>query len=150
MLDVEAQAPDRLVLVGKILKDLGDKGLQRELYRGLNRASMKLKADAKAEAGRRLPQRGGLAKRVAGAKLSTRRRGGRNPGVSIQAKGMAQLAGIDAGQVKHPVFGNRDVWVTQDITSGWFSEPMEAGRDEAAAAIGEALDDLAVKIAWRD
>lgn len=149
MLELDVDPPDKLDLVARTLRDLGDKDLSRELFRGLNRASTKLKAAAKAEAGRRLPQRGGLARRVAGAKLSTRRVAGRNPGVKIQAKGMAQLAGMDAGQVLHPVFGNRDVWVTQDITGGWFSEPMEAGRDEAAAAIDDMLDDLAQQVARR-
>lgn len=146
-MDVDVEVPDRLDLVARVLRDLGDKELNRELFRGLNRASQKLKADAKDEAGRRLPHRGGLNRRVAGAKLATRRRGGRNPGVAITARGMDQLGLMDAGQVKHPVFGNRDVWVTQEITGGWFSEPMEAGKDEAAAAVEEVLDDLAVKVA---
>lgn len=147
MLDPKIEAPDKLDLVARILRGLGDKELSRELYRGLNRATTKLRADAKAEAGRRLPQRGGLAARVAAARLSTRRRGGRNPGVRIQASGMDQLARMDEGQVKHPVYGNRNVWVTQQISDGWFSEPMEAGKGEAAAAIEEALDDVAIQVA---
>lgn len=149
MLDASATPPEKLDLVARTLRGLGDKDLSRELFRGLNRATTKLKADARAEAGERLPRRGGLAARVAKAKLSTRRKGGRNPGVTIQAKGMAQLAGMDAGAVKHPVYGNRDVWVTQQITPGWFSEPMEAGRDEAFDAIEEVLDDLAAQLALR-
>jgi hypothetical protein len=147
--EIKVEAPDKLDLVARTLRDLGDKDLSRELYRGLNRATTKLKADAKEEASKRLPRAGGLARRVAGAKLSTSRRGGRNPGVSIRAKGMAQLAGMDAGRVSHPVFGNRDVWVTQDITPGWFSDPMEAGKGEVKVAIEDVLDDLATQAARR-
>lgn len=147
--DFEVDAPDRLDLVARTLRDIGDKDLSRELFKGLNRATTKMKAEAKAEAGKRLPQRGGLARRVAGAKLSTRRRGGRNPGVRIQAAGMPQLAGMDAGRVLHPVYGNRDVWVPQEITGGWFSEPMEAGKDEAAAAIEDTLEEIAIEAARR-
>lgn len=147
--DIKIDAPDRLDLVARVLRDMGDKDLARELYRSLNRATTKLKAEAKDEAGRRLPHRGGLARRVAAAKLSTSRRGGRNPGVSIRARGMDQLAGMDAGRVKHPVFGNRDVWVTQSITPGWFSDPMKDGADEARDAIENAMDDVAVQVARR-
>jgi hypothetical protein len=147
MLEADVDPPDKLDLVVRTLRDLGDKELTRELSRGLARATERLKADAKANAGRRLPQRGGLAARVAGAKLSTRRKSGRNPGVSIQARGMDQLGMMDSGQVKHPVFGNRGAWVVQSIRPGWFSEPMEEGRDEVAAAIGEVLDDVATRLA---
>ncbi len=149
MFDAKVDTPDKLDLVARVLRDLGDKDLSRELFRGLNRATTKLKADAKDEAGRRLPQRGGLAQRVAGARLSTRRKGGRNPGVAIVAKGMDQLAAMDAGQVKHPVYGNRDVWVSQQVTGGWFSDPMAAGKDDVARDVEEVLDDLAAKIARR-
>jgi hypothetical protein len=148
MIEADVDPPD-LAAVARALRDLGDKDLNRELSRGLNRASAELKADAKAEAGRRLPQGGGLAARVAGAKLSTRRKSGRNPGIAIQASGMSQLAGMDEGRVMHPVYGNRDVWVTQEITAGWFSEPMEAGKDEAAAAIENVLEDMASQVARR-
>lgn len=144
--EIRVDPPDKLDLVARVLRDLGDKDLSRELYRGLNRVTTKLKADAKEEAGKRLPHSGGLAARVAGAKLSTSRRRG---GVSIRAKGMDQLAVMDAGQVTHRVYGNPEVWVTQDITPGWFSDPMNAGKGEVADAIEEVLDDLAVQAARR-
>lgn len=147
--EIVTEAPDRLALIAHVLRDMGDKELSRELYRGLNRATTKLKADAREEAGRRLPQRGGLARRVAAARMSTVRRGGSNPGVSIRAKGMAQLAGMDAGRVRHPVFGNRAVWVVQEVTGGWFSDPMLAGGDDARKAIEQAMDDVAVQVARR-
>lgn len=143
------EPPDKLDLVASVLRALGDKDLSRELYRGLNRASTDLKRDAKDEAGRRLPRRGGLAARVANSRLSTGRRGGSNPGVVIRARGMDQLGLMDRGAVRHPVYGNREAWVTQDITGGWFSDPMEAGRPKVVGAIEDVLDDLAVKVARR-
>lgn len=146
MTEISVELPDRLALISKVLKDVGDKDLQRELYRGLNRVTTGLKADAQREAGARLPRGGGLAARVAGAKLTTSRARG---GISIRAKGLAQLAGMDAGTVKHPVYGNRGAWVSQGVTPGWFSDPMRAGKDEVAKAIGEVLDDLAVEAARR-
>lgn len=149
MIGIEVAAPDKLDLVARVLRDLGDKDLRRELYAGLNRATKEVRAEAKAEAGRRLPQRGGLARTVSGARLSTRRVGGRNPGVRVVAKGLNQLSLLDKGAVIHPVFGNRDVWVTQKITGGWFSDPMEGSRDEIAREIDGMLDDVAAKAVRR-
>lgn len=143
------KAADKLDLVARTLRDLQDKGLTRELTKALNRATDELKREAKDEAGKRLPQRGGLAQRVAQSKLSTRRRSGRNPGIRITAKGLDQLEAMDRGFVKHPVWGNRDVWVTQEITPGWFSDPMEQGRPEVARRIEQALDELAAELARR-
>jgi hypothetical protein len=148
MLETTIDGADKVALVAKALRDLGDRDLSRELSRGLNRVTDGLKEDAKEEAGKRLPHRGGLAERVLQAKLSTRRKSGRNPGIRISAKGMDQLELMDQGLVRHRVFG-QDVWVTQKITGGWFSDPMEAGRDDVERAIEGVLDEVAVKLAHR-
>lgn len=132
--------------VARALRNLGDKDLQRELYRGLNRVTTDLKKDAKEEAGKRLPRRGGLAAKVAKSRLSTHRQGGRNPGLVIRAKGMPQLPQIDKGVVRHPVYG-RGQWVTQQVQGGWFTEPMIEGRDEIVDALDTLLEDLAKKAA---
>jgi hypothetical protein len=146
MLDAQIDVPAKLDLVVRTLRDLGDRELQRELFRGVNRVTEQLKQDARESALRKLPRRGGLAERVAGAKLSTRRRGGRNPGIRVTASGMGQLGALDRGQVRHPVYGD-EPWVVQQVTPGWFSEPMEAGRDDVARALEELLDDLAAQLA---
>lgn len=143
------RAAEKLDLVASTLRDLQDKGLTRELSKALNRATEELKRDAKDNAGEVLPHRGGLAERVKAAKLATRRRSGRNPGLRITAKGLDQLEAMDRGFVKHPVWGNRDVWVTQEVTPGWFTTPMEDGRVEVARRIDEALDELAAELARR-
>ncbi len=143
----EIETTENLDLVARVLRDLGDKDLQRELYRGLNRVTSELKNDARREAGQRLPSRGGLAGKVAKSRLATKRVYGSNPGLKITAAGMKQLPQMDQGTVKHPVHGNRSVWVTQSITGGWFTEPMFEGRDEIRSALDDLLEDLAQKAA---
>lgn len=144
-------AADKLGLVAATLRDLQDKGLTRELTKALNKATEELRRDALENAGEVLPQRGGLAERVEStAKLSTRRRSGRNPGIRIMAKGMPGLEQMDRrGRLRHPVWGNRNVWVTQEIKPGWFTEPMQDGKPEVAYRIEQALDELAVELARR-
>lgn len=146
--DFEVRGAEKLGKVAKDLRRLGDKELSKELYAGLNRATKPMRANAKKSAENNLPRAGGLNKRVARARLSTRRRGGKNPGVKIVAKGMDQLALMDKGTVRHPVYGNRGRWVNQPIpdAEGWFTKPMEDGKPEAQREIVKALDAVAKKI----
>lgn len=143
----EIETAQNLDLVAKVLRDIGDKELSRELYRGLNRVTADLKKDAKAEALKRLPSRGGLARRVASSRMATKRLYGANPGLKITASGKAQLPAMDEGTVRHPVYGNRSTWVDQQVSGGWFSEPMFEGRDEIRSALDDLLEDLAAKAA---
>lgn len=145
----EVRGAEKFEKVAKALKQAGDKELRKELYSSINRATKPMRANAKKSAERNLPRAGGLNKRVARARMSTRRVTGKNPGVKIVAKGMDQLALMDSGMVRHPVWGNRGRWVNQPIpdAEGWFSKPMEDGKPEAAREIVHALDGVAKKLA---
>lgn len=145
-----ARAAAKLDEVVATLRDLQDKGLTRQLTKALNKATEELRREAQERAGEILPQRGGLAEIVEHSKLSTRRRGGRNPGIRIAAKGLAQLENIDRkGEFRHPVWGNRNVWVTQKVASGWFTRPMFENQDDVTRRIDQALDELAAELARR-
>lgn len=145
----EVRGAEKFERVAKALKQAGDKDLRKELYAGLNRATKPLRGEAKKSAGANLPRAGGLNKRVARARFSTRRRTGKNAGITIVAKGMDQLALMDRGFVRHPVYGNRRRWVVQPIpdAEGWFSKPMEDGKPQAQREIVKSLDDVAKKLA---
>lgn len=148
-MDLQVKGADKLDKVARALREAGDKELQKELYAGLNRATKPLRGAAKESALENLPHRGGLNRRVARARMSVRRRGGKSPSIKIVAKGM-QLGRIDArGQVKHPVYGHRDRWVIQNISKaeGWFTEPMQKGAPEVRKELIRTLDQIARKIA---
>lgn len=149
MAGIEIQGAEKFERVAKALKKVGDKELRKELYSALNRATKPMRANAKKSAQQRLPRTGGLNKRVARARMSTKRSTGKNPGVKIVARGMDQLSLIDQGHVRHPVWGNRGRWVNQPIpdAEGWFTEPMREGAPEARREIVKALDDVAGKLA---
>lgn len=140
--DFTVRGLEQFQKLSKDLRSAGDKDLRRELYRGLNRATKPLKEDAKANARAVLPSRGGLADRVARARLSTRAKAGKNPSVRIEAKDAkgrkVDLARLDQGTLRHLVYG-RKPWVQQSVQPGWFTEPMERGvthvRKEVLAAI---------------
>lgn len=151
MADLSITGADKFAKVAKALKQAGDKELQKELYSALNRATKPMRAEAKKSAEQRLPHAGGLNKRVARARMSTRRKTGKNPGVKIVATGMSQLAMMDKGRVRHPVWGNRGRWVNQPIpqAEGWFTEPMQEGKPIAQREIIKTLNAVARKLARR-
>lgn len=47
---------------------------------------------------------------------------------------------------RHPLFGNRDVWVTQRGKPGWFDDPLNARRAEYRARVERAVADMATRI----
>jgi hypothetical protein len=79
----------------------------------------------------------------------------RDPGVSVTGQagsfgGTGHAAGrgrklrsLDAGELHHPLWGNREHWYRQEVTPGWFTGPAEDGGPRVREAIGKALEDVA-------
>lgn len=145
-MDVEVRGLDDLQKVTKALRAAGDqgKGLKKEFYAGLNRATKEVRADMKANIPGALPSRGGLADEVARTtSLTTSATGsGRNPGVRIRARGRRAIARMNrTGSFRHPVFGNKNVWVEQTagVTKGFLDEPFEKSKPHLQDAVIDAI-----------
>jgi hypothetical protein len=70
----------------------------------------------------------------------------RDPGVAItgQARSKARkLRSLDAGELHHPLWGDREHWYRQEVQPGWFSGPAEAAGPRVREAIGKALEGVA-------
>ncbi len=148
MTDFVITGAEQLQRLTRRIRDSGDKNLRRELAKALNRATKKPKADARANARQRLPRRGGLAELVAKSKLSTRNRtqGRGNPVLQIVAVNQDNIRNINAGTVRHPVFGHHDRWVNQPVTKGWFSDAMKGAAPEVRKELAVALSELERKL----
>lgn len=133
-------------VVAMKLRDAAHDDLEREILQALEKASVPLRKDAKASALKRLPQRGGLNVLVAESIMTVRRRAG---GITVVAKGMTQLAKTNNGEIRHPVYGNRGAWVTQQIplAKDWFYKPFHDGAGKISRELKQALDEVARKIA---
>lgn len=139
---IEIQGAEQFAALSKRLRDAANKGLQREMSKQITAAMRPLTAAIRASAASTLPQSGGLAARIAKSQMRTRRRAS---GVSLTASNAYTLKRIDAGSVRHPVFGHGS-WVTQAVTPGWWTRPTTAFTPQARAAVQRALDDVAAKI----
>jgi hypothetical protein len=131
------------------LKETGQRGLRKELLRGVRTAARSAIPDIEAAAAADLPKRGGLAADVAGQKWSARSSmAGPVASVRIVGQGMRELKDIDQGVVRHPVFGNRDVWKRQTagITPGFFSGTLQKKAPEVRRQIDQVMRDVKLKI----
>ena len=148
MLDLRVEGADEFARLSRQLRELGDKELRRDLYKGIQRATKPLKEKAKDAARRDLPSSGGLNEFVAKSKFSTKTRGGgKEPGVRISVvKAGHDIRRIDKGVLRHPVFGNMNVWVSQPVKPGWFTHTLAEESDPVRRELLEVFDDVARRL----
>lgn len=145
--DVRITGADNLATLAKELKRIGDNDLRKEMLRGIRTATKPMVAAAKESAHDELPKAGGLNEIVARSKFSTRTRtAGRSPGVRVVAASGINVGSIDRGRLRHPVFGNREAWVTQQVKPGWFTDAMNAHADEVRRELMAALERVARQV----
>jgi hypothetical protein len=133
-----------------------EKQIPKNLRHQVRRNAESLAERAKQKV-RRLPVRGragttGLRQRVAagvhvvdvvnGSRISTSMA---ERDESIIPRGLDRKVGW-----RHPVYGNREVWVQQrPYVSGWFTDTIADGHDEIEHDLDEVLNDAAERIAAR-
>lgn len=136
---------EQLRLLGTRFKAAGNGDLKKELLAGIRVAVKKMIPAVQQGAHDRLPHSGGLADRVAGQKFAARTSLASGK-VSLTGSGMKSLTDIDKGRLRHPVFGDRDVWKQQSVTPGFFSGPIESHLPTVHAEIDDVLSSLAKKL----
>ena len=138
----------RLRQIRANLKAAGEKRIAREFNRALKDAAKPVAEDEK---------RAALAIKAKGPK-STGLRQGLADGVRIGVRTSKTTAGVRIltkaklakasrnGKWRHPVFGDRTVWVFESLAPGWFSRTARRHRTEAAARIHVVIDAYAKRI----
>lgn len=168
-MSVHVEGVDRFRAVTRRLRTAADrKDLTRELRRGILDSVPALKDAVREDSAGYLPDRY-AAELVPALKMSTASTlTGDQVTVRITvtasgAKGNSrQVATLEAGRLKHPVFGRtrplkrhwryratsmKNPWVTQAVTPGFVSRPMLAGRPAVRREIEAAVDRVLNKIA---
>lgn len=155
VVELSVRGADKFGALAKALRAAGDKELKKELYRGINRAVKPLTEDVKRGTPKYLPRRYAfeLAKSL---KVRARRRAGRDPSVRLvgQAKTPRgkdrDLASLNRGRLRHPLYGNRRYWYDQDVSPNWWDDPLFEGvgavREEIVRVIDEVGDKIAKKL----
>ncbi|HEY3261366.1 MAG TPA: hypothetical protein VGJ95_14045 [Pseudonocardiaceae bacterium] len=137
------------------LKDAGAKDLQKELYRGINRAMKPLKEVARKAAREGLPKRGGLADTIARSKITTRRVVNKRRNmysVRLVATSGHDIRALDRGKLRWPVFPEEGsdrsewTWKKRDIKPGWWSEPLKRASGIPREEILQVMADVKRKL----
>jgi hypothetical protein len=150
---VELRGLQDLAHLSRALREAGEqgKGLRKELYAGLNRATKPIRKDLKDEVAPSLPHGGGLAGLVEKqTRFATSTRVGRDIGVRIVARGRRRRTlqqATQQGRFRHPVFADgekpRKEWTWVDQTAGVrkgllgqkFEQDKPKAREEVLIAI---------------
>lgn len=145
-MEASIRGADDLERVARRLKETGNGELRKALLKGIRDTVKPTTATIRAEAYRTLPRRGGLAERVAKSRFGARTRtSGQNVGVRIEGRGAGgmDLRFINQGRLRHPVYGNRRNWVQQQVSTGFFDEPIERDKPAMQRSIQRVMDDVA-------
>ena len=150
--DIRVEGADKFARLARALRQIGDKELRRELYAGINRAVKPLTESVKDATRRYLPDAYAdeLSKTL---KVRARRRAGKDPGVSLAGTAKTRagkdrnLRALNRGQLRHPLYGNREHWFNQKVTPGWWDEPLSDGADEVRQELVNVLDDIGSRLA---
>lgn len=145
--------------VSRQLRTVTDgKAMRRDLTKGLRQGVRPAVASVKAAAVT-LPAKGprstGLRRRMGSATSPQVRTGGRNPVVAVRISRarMGDKAGaargMDRREFKHPVYGNRDVWVSQRGHPGWFEHAVHARERQVRTSMRAVLDQIEHDLARR-
>ena len=148
-----ADAAAELEALAFRLRRAGDTGLLREVTKAMRDAVVPAQGEIRAGLDPHLPKRYAAeldADLWLGVNVRTNER---DPGVALTGQTRSgrgrKLRNLDAGDLTHPVYGNREHWVTQDappsVVPGWFTGPAEAAGPRVRGAIERALEDVAAK-----
>lgn len=143
MADFEIRASRDLLALAQRLKE-ADRPLRNQLLRSVRQAAQEAIPDIREAARSQLPKSGGLADRVADqAYRVLASYAGSGARVRIGGLGMKELKDIDAGRLRHPVWGNRTVWRQQSVKPGFFSETIRRRTPEIRAEIERGMAEVA-------
>lgn len=145
------------LLYSALRKEEDGKELVRDLSRELRKVAEPAAAAARAailSLGSHSEALPGLRSTVASRVKVSVRISGKRPGVRIRVSKAGMPRGFNnapkrlnsAKGWRHPVFGNRDLWVTQHGKPGWFDDTVSAFRPAAVLGAARALDKVAKRI----
>ena len=145
-MELVIKGADDLAKLGAALKKVGDKELKRELLAAIRAAGKPIKAAVQESARANLPSSGGFADLVAASRMSMKTRlGGQKVGVRFEARNRHNIKALDRGRLRHPLFGNKEHWFTQQVEAGWFSTPIQEMSQEIRVEVSDALARVATK-----
>ena len=148
-MDVSVRGADDVDALVKRIRTHGDaKAIRREMHQGLNRATRPLREDMREKLADALPKRGGLSALVAGHfSANTSAKSGRYAGVTIFTRARGHdLKSLEAGRIRHPLFGNRAYWYEQNTGDKPLEGAFDDRADDVRREVLRVMSDIARKV----
>jgi hypothetical protein len=137
------------------LRDLGDRGLQKDLRDAIRRAAATIPPVVRAGLAQYMPDRYAAVLNPDLDMGSSTRTTGTDIGVSVyvRPRGLRKrkLPRLDFGILAHPLFGDRERWFYQElpsVQSGFFSDPVEDAEPRVRADIEAAVSRIRDEV-WK-
>jgi hypothetical protein len=151
---IHVSGAEKLALVGTAMRRLGaERVIVKEMSKRIRRLAGPFRDAVKTSARSTLPHHGGLGEWVARSRMITSvRTTTRSAGVRLVARrtslrGASDIARIDAGRVRHPLFGDRAHWYAEAVTAGFGTRVLDGPvADEFRQEIGAAVDDAIAEV----
>ena len=132
----------------RTLKAAGQREMRSAIRKAVTEETKPTRRKIKQSALDNLPQTGGLNRWVARMPSADTDFRERSAGVKIRmTKRGHDLAAINRGRVRRPLFGNRSAWYTQTVEPNFFTRPIEEDSAALRVRITDALDKVMAEMA---
>lgn len=122
-----------------------DKAARLALRKRIREAGKPLAAQITEGGGSEMPQTGGAQESYLGAK-ATLSQTMSSLRILYNKKGPQVRIPNRAGFIRHPVFGNREIWRNTKVPAGAWDRAFDEHKDETLAIVSKVLDDVAREI----
>lgn len=146
-LSVSFRGSDKLDSLAHRLEAAGRRDLEEELDAELRKPARRLRSAVYAAVPPHMPVGYEVPLATSLRFNENIRTGGSGGRVQVTLSSRRDIRALEDGRLRHPVFGNQDVWVVQRIRPGFWSEPTERVMGEVQDGMVAALDRVAAKIA---
>ena len=150
MIDIHIRNSEKIALVARRLRQMGtDRTIVNNMTKNIKRIAGRLKEPIRQSARDTLPKAGGLGEWVSKSTITTSvRRSPRTAGVRIiVGKGEHDIAAMDAGSIRHPLWGNRKHWYPQTVNPHFGTNALHGQiADEVREAVSEAIDEAVAEV----
>jgi hypothetical protein len=149
--ELRVEGADKFGKLAKALRTTGDKELRKELYRGITRAVRPLTSAVKKGTPNYFPRRYALELRKS-LRIKTRKRPVRDPGITLTVSAKTQrgkernLAALNRGRLRHPLYGDRRHWFNQEVSPNWWDEPLLEDADQVREELVNVLDEIGKRL----
>ena len=142
-----------LYTVSRALKQIGDKGLGKQMSKALTDASRELRPAIKASAAALMPHSGGYAATLSKSlrfrqTVQTSRTTARVV-FRVYAEGRKErrdVPSLNRGRLRKPLYGNRNHWYTQRVRPGFVDRPVDRAAPDIARRMQAVVDYVADQI----